>query len=116
MWHEASGAGWERRPNGPAAAAILAAGIGSFVLGSLTTLAQASKGVSAALNFSSPVGPLAGKSTLAVAAYLVAWVILALWWRGKDVRFEFVWAATLILLGLGLLGTFPLFFELFPSR
>jgi hypothetical protein len=63
-----------------------------------------------------PVGPLSGKTTVAVAVYLVAWAILAAWWRGRNVRFAQVWTITLILLGLGLLGTFPIFFELFPQQ
>jgi hypothetical protein len=103
-------------PNGPAAAAILAAGIGAFSLGLLTTLAQASKAVAGALTFAAQVGPLSGKSTLAVVAYLVAWAILAARWRGKEVHFAPVWTATLVLLAFGLVGTFPLFYELFPSR
>jgi lysylphosphatidylglycerol synthetase-like protein (DUF2156 family) len=104
------------RPNGPAAAAILAAGIGACALGLLTTLAQASRTVARLLTFSDAVGPLSGKTTIAVVIWLVAWALLSALWRGKDVRFERVWTATVILLALGLLGTFPPFYELFSPR
>ncbi|MBI2941875.1 MAG: hypothetical protein HYY04_15705 [Chloroflexi bacterium] len=99
------------KPNGPAAAAILAAGIGSFVLGLLTAGAEAIPALKTALTWSAPVGPLSGKTGVAVIAYLVSWLILAILWRGQGIRFEKVYTATLILLALGLLGTFPVFYE-----
>ncbi len=110
------------KPNGPVAAAMLAAGIGVFVLGLLTTLAEASQAIADALNFSknyglgSGVGPLSGKVTLAVLAYLVAWVVLHRAWRGNEVAFQRVWVATLVLVALGFLLTFPPFFGLFAAE
>lgn len=101
------------KPNGPVAAAFLAAGIGTFTLGLLTTAAAASEGVASALRWSTPVGPLSGKSIGAVIIWLVAWVVLAPKWRGKEVALAPVYRWTLILLALGLLLTFPPFFEAF---
>jgi YHS domain-containing protein len=99
--------------NGAAAAAVLAVGIGGFVLGLLTTLAAASRPVATALVFYGPVGPLSGKSTLAVVVWLAAWAVFHKRWKNTQVNFSGVFAVTLILIGLGVLGTFPPFFEWF---
>ena len=101
--------------NGPAAAAVLASGIGSFALGLFTTLAQALAPVRNALNLSDPVGPLSGKTTAAVAIWLVAWVVFHGLWKNQQVNFTNVFIGTLVMIGLGLLGTFPLFFDLFGN-
>jgi len=101
------------RPNGPVAAAFLAAGIGTFALGLFTTGAAAFDGVANALRWSTPVGPLSGKSTLAVIIWLGAWVILGPLWRTREVRFASIYRWTLVLVALGLLLTFPPFFEAF---
>ena len=103
----------ERLPNGPAAAAILSAGVGSAVIGLLTTGATISGGLSSALNWWSPVGPLSGKTGVGVIAWLVSWIVLHTVWKYKDVAFVRVLAATLVLLALGLLLTFPPVFEAF---
>jgi hypothetical protein len=105
----------ETLTNGPAAAAILASGIGSFALGLFTTLAQAVITLRNALNLSDPVGPLSGKTTAAVVIWLVAWAAFHGLWKNRQVNFTSVFTVTLVLIGLGLLGTFPLFFELFGS-
>jgi hypothetical protein len=99
--------------NGPAAAAILAAGIGSMALGLFVILAQASNAVKNALNFYSPVGPLSGKTTVAIVIWILSWMILHSSWKNKQVSFAGVFTVSLILIILGLLGTFPPFFDLF---
>ncbi|MGH8071841.1 MAG: hypothetical protein ACRERE_42715 [Candidatus Entotheonellia bacterium] len=99
--------------NGAAAAAILAAGMGSFMLGLLTTLAAASKPLGNILAFYGPTGPLSGKTTVAVLIWLAAWVLLHRTWKDRQVNFGPVFIGTLILIALALLGTFPLFFEAF---
>lgn len=99
--------------NGPAAAAILASGIGSLALGLFTCLAQALAPLNEALSFYDPAGSLSGKTTLAVVAWLVAWAFLHSVWKRQQVDFGKVFVATLILIALGLLGTFPPFFQLF---
>lgn len=103
----------ENLPNGPAAAAILASGIGSLALGLFTTLAQAITPIGSALNLYNPVGPLSGKTTGAVVIWLVAWAVFHGLWKNRQVDFAKVFIATLIMIALGLLGTFPLFFEAF---
>ena len=50
---------------------------------------------------------------MAVVAWLAAWAILHRMWTRQQVDFGKVFVATLILIALGLLGTFPPFFQLF---
>jgi hypothetical protein len=105
--------------SGPAAAALLAAGIGCAALGLMTVLDEASpkgKLFDKWLNWYAPVGPLSGKTLVAVIAYVAAWVVLAVLLRGKDVRLGRWIAATFALVGLGLLCTFPEFFDLFAPK
>lgn len=101
------------KPEGPVAAAILAGGIGCLAMGILTTLAEASAGVKDFLTFTKPVGPLGGKTTVTVAIWLVAWVVLHIAYRGKEVESRKALSVALILIALGVVGTFPIFFQLF---
>ena len=64
------------KPEGPISAAIIAAGIGAFALGLFTTLAEASATLKDWLQWNDRVGPLSGKTLLAVAVWLAAWAIL----------------------------------------
>jgi hypothetical protein len=108
------------KKNGAPLAALLAAGIGSAFLGLFTTLAQSHAGFKALMDldknfgFKVGVGPLSGKTIYAVAIWLVAWAIAAYVMRGKDHRARPFLVATFVLIGVGLLGTFPIFFENFP--
>ena len=104
-----------QKPNVPAAAVILAAGIGAFVLGLLATLNEASSGINDFLRFADDVGPLSGKTIIASAAFFVAWAVFGFLWRGRDVAWRPVLTATVVLLALGFLGTFPTFFEAFAD-
>lgn len=103
----------DRLPNGEAMAALISAGIGVFVLGLLTTLAEASTGIADMLNWNKGVGPLSGKTIVPVAIWLISWVALTMTWKGKNVNFGRATGATFALILLGLLLTFPLFFDLF---
>jgi len=103
----------ERLPNGPAAAAILSAGLGSAVIGLLTTGAVISTGLKSALNWWGPAGPLSGKTGVGVITWLVSWIVLHTLWKDEDVAFVRVLVVTLVLLALGLLMTFPPVFEAF---
>jgi hypothetical protein len=104
------------RPTGPVAAAALATGIGAFVLGLLTTLNEASTGVHDFLEFDEDVGPLSGKTIIAVIAYLASWAILHGLWRRQNPALRPILIATAVLLALGILGTFPTFFQAFASE
>jgi hypothetical protein len=100
-------------PNGPAAAAVLAAGIGCFALGLLTVLSTAFTPLANVLQFYQPTGPLTGVSTLAVVIWLIAWLVYHRLWRQKQMRFTTVLVVTLVLIILGVIGTFPPFYNLF---
>jgi hypothetical protein len=104
-----------QKPSGPAAAVVLASGVGSFVLGLLATLNEASSDVSEFLAFSDDVGPLSGKTIIAVAAFFVSWAVLGFVWRGREVAWRPVLVGTVVLIALGFLGTFPTFFEAFAD-
>jgi hypothetical protein len=104
------------RSEGPAVAALLAVGIGAFVLGLLTTLAEASTTIRDWLQLTDAVGPLSGKTTFAVIAWLIAWGVLHLALRERGRLTTGVLVTTGVLLAAGLLGTFPVFFELFASE
>ena len=103
-------------PNGPVAAAFLAGGIGSAMLGLMTILVEASTGIKTFLTWSKPVGPLSGKVGMAVIVFFVSWGIAHVLFRGKNVNFTRITTIALILLAFGLLGTFPPFFLLFAAE
>ncbi len=108
------------KKNGPPLAALLAAGIGTAVLGLFTTLAQAHSGFKALMDLDKNfglnrgVGPLSGKTIYAVAIWLIAWAVAAYVMRGKTYRVQPFLVATFVLIGIGLLGTFPILYENFP--
>jgi len=104
------------RPTGPVAAALLATGIGIFTLGLLTTLSEASTDIHDFLEFRDDVGPLSGKTILAVIAYFASWAILHTVWRRRDRPLRPILIATAVLIALGILGTFPTFFQAFASE
>jgi fluoride ion exporter CrcB/FEX len=93
--------------NGPAAAAVLAAGVGCAVLGLFTLLSEAIEPIHNFMELSSAVGPLSGKTTFAVLVWLIAWVGLHLWWRDRKMSFRAVYVVTLVLVGVGFVLTFP---------
>lgn len=110
--------GLSERPDGPAVAAMLAAGVGIFALGLLTVLSEASASVHDWLeswDFDQGVGPLAGKTTVAVIVWAVSWIVLAFGFRGKDVDVRGWFWLSLALGVLGLLGTFPPIFTAFAA-
>jgi hypothetical protein len=92
--------------NGPAAAAMLSAGLGSFTLGLLTILGRYAG--FAAPNLYAPVGNLTGKVGISILVWLVSWAVLHLLWAGKNKSLNLgtIFIITLILVGFGLLATF----------
>lgn len=102
--------------NGPAAAAILSAGVGCFVLGVLAVAADGLKPVAKLLTFYGPTGPLSGVSTVAIAIWLVCWLVLARLWGMRTMAMSKVNAVAFVLLGIGLLLTFPPFGDLLLGR
>lgn len=101
------------QPNGAGAAAILAAGIGAFLLAVFAILADQSAAIKSMMIFWKPTGPLSGVTTCAIVLWLAAWAILHARWRNRSVALARVNAAALVLLILGLLLTFPPIADLF---
>lgn len=97
--------------NGEAAAAILAAGIGSVALGFVTAVSEVAGSLRPMLAFYRPVGPLSGRTTLAVAVWLASWLVLHVRWKNRQIDFRKVFIWTLVFIALGLFGTFPPPFE-----
>jgi hypothetical protein len=95
----------EQVTNGAALAAILAAGIGAFAMGLVVILNETD--VFAAPAIYGPAGGVSGRTTLAVVIWLVAWALLHSRWRDRQIESGRVHAATLVLIGLGVLLTFP---------
>jgi hypothetical protein len=99
--------------NGSGAAAILAAGIGSFALAILACVGDKLAAVKNSQIFNKPTGPLSGVTTGAILIWLVSWVILEWRWRNKTVGAGRIAALALALLALSLLLTFPPVVDLF---
>jgi len=105
----------KRLGNGPAAAAILAAGIGSFVFGLATTLEHTAATSRDALALNPAVGSHSGTVALSVLVWLGVWFILDHRWRSAQVNFARVFVGALVLIALGGLGTFPPFYQAVSS-
>jgi len=103
----------QTKQSGPAAAAILAAGIGTLALGVLTILSDKSLASKNLLAFYKPTGSLSGVTTVAVVVWLAAWVLLDRLWKHRDVSLKKVNAVSIVLLAMGVLATFPPITELF---
>jgi hypothetical protein len=99
------------RPSGPAAAVVLAAGLASFTLGLLSVLTAANASVSNALTLSDRVGDISGLTTAATVVFFASWGVLGIAWRRADPPLVRVAVAAAALIALGLLGTFPPFFN-----
>jgi len=103
------------KPDGPGAAGILAAGIGIFVLGLLTTLNEVSEGIHSfldAFDGDGGVGPLSGKTILATVGFFGSWVVLWVLWRNKEIDIKKTfWLG----LGLGVVGTVLMFPPVFQA-
>jgi hypothetical protein len=63
--------------------------------------------------WSDAVGPLSGKVLMAVLVWLVTWAVLHLALRNRPYETRRALVISLVLIGLGVLGTFPLFFQAF---
>jgi len=99
--------------NGSGAAAILSAGIGSFTLSLLALAGDKSASIKSALIFYKPTGPLSGVTTVAILVWLASWALLEWRWRPRTVAAGRISASALVLLGLGILLTFPPVVDLF---
>ena len=93
-------------------AAFIASGVGSLVLGILVILVDASAKINSGLVLVKPVGALSGKTTIAVAAFLVSWAVAYFVLKGRAVKLATSFYIALVLIAIGALFTFPPVFEL----
>jgi len=103
-------------PNGGVVAAIVAAGLACAIFGFLVVMTAASPEVAKLMTFYWPAGPLTGKSTVTVVAYLVIWPNLHYRLRDRHLDLYKAFLFTLFLVALGLIGTFPPFYQMFQPR
>lgn len=106
------------KPHGPGAAMMISAGIGIFVLGFLTVLAEVSEDAKTWLEsweWGQGVGPLAGKTTIASLAYFASLALLWVLWRNRDINIKAAFYVGLVLGIVGAIGTFPPFFQMFTA-
>ncbi len=101
----------EKALDGALAAALIAAGIGILTLGVVTSAAGAALGFKDWLKWDDAVGPLSGKSSLALIAWAASWPMLHLALFRRDGILPVALAISVILIVLGLIGTFPPVFE-----
>jgi hypothetical protein len=93
--------------NGKGAAAIMAVGVGSLVLGVFTLAGDAVPAVAAFFNIWNPTGPLSGVTSATIVVWLAAWFILSRSWATREVNFKRVNLAAAMMIIAGLLLTFP---------
>lgn len=110
------------KPNGPVAAAFIAAAVGCAVLGVVVVLQEAAILSGPSLDFAknfgigSGVGPLSGKVIIASIAFLATWAVLGYLWRRKEVDFARAFLLSIVLLVIGFALTFPPIFEIFAKQ
>lgn len=91
--------------NGAAVAAVLAAGIGTFMVGFIVILNEAGLFVAPALY--APAGGVSGRTTLAAVIWLIGWALLHSRWKNRQVEARRVYLLSVVLIGLGILLAFP---------
>jgi hypothetical protein len=94
-----------RAVNGAALASLLGAGVGAFAMGAIVLLNEA--GLFAAPALYAPAGGVSGRTTIATIVWLMSWGVLHYRWKAREIAPAGVYAVTLILVALGVLGTFP---------
>jgi hypothetical protein len=101
--------------NGPVSAALLAGGIGATALGLITLVFEMNdkSAFAKSMTWNKGVGGLSGKSGWAIIIFFLSWAILHFVWKDKDTNFARISTIAIVLLFVGLLGTFPPFWDLF---
>lgn len=97
-------------PNGAAMASFVGAGIGACATGMFVLLNEA--GLFAAPTLYVPAGGVSGRTTLGAVVWLIGWGVLHSRWKGREIATRRVYPLTLVLIGIGILATFPLTWRL----
>lgn len=96
--------------NGAAMAALLGAGIGTFAVGFFVVIHI--MGIYDAPAIYGPSGGASGRTAFGVIVWLIAWGVLHWRWKDRELQPKRVITWTFVLLGLGILATFPPFWTL----
>ena len=99
--------------NGAGAAAILAAGIGAFLLAVFAIVGDKVAAMTRFFIFSKTTGPLSGVTTCTIVVWLVVWAVLHVRWRKQTLALARINTVAFVLLALSLLLTFPPIADLF---
>ena len=100
-------------PTGAAAAAMISSAIGVFFIGFFTTMTGIIPGLGDFLNWWDPAGNLTGKTGLSIIIWLISWAVMNNKWKNTEYDLGKAFKITLILIGLGVLLTFPPIFQVF---
>lgn len=103
----------DMKSEGPIVAAILAMGAGTVVYGIIVVVTEFSTSFKTFLTLKDSVGPLSGKTIFGVLAWLVLWAILHPMLRKTTIDLWRAFQVSLVMVGIGILFTFPIFFRLF---
>lgn len=103
----------EKVPDGPLAAALLAAGLGILALGIVTSAAEAALGFKDWLTWDDTVGPLSGKTSIALIAWAASWPLFHFALFRRDGVLQVAVAVSFIMFILGMIGIFPPVFQAF---
>lgn len=101
---------------GPAAATFIAAGIGTGALGLIVPLSEAIPAFKTWLTWNAGVGPLSGKTIIPTVLFFIVWLALGLAFRDKNMNLRIALTVGFVGLAIGLLGTFPPFYDLFTAK
>lgn len=102
--------------NGRGAAAILAAGLACFLIGSLSLISSMFPAASKIFTFYAPTADISGISTIAIVSWLVVWRILFQTWHNKTVRIVWVNLFAFLMLVVGLFLTCPFFVDFLQGK
>jgi len=103
------------KPDGPVAAAIIAGGIGAFMLGFFTILAEASASFKTLATLNEGVGGLSGKAVFTVIVWLASWAGLHVALRTKSFDVTKALVIALVLVAIGVVTTVPPIFVMFAA-
>ncbi len=97
--------------NGAALASFLAAGIGAFAVGFFVIVNEA--GLFAAPALYGPAGGVSGRTSFAAVTWLIGWAVLHRRWKDRQIESRRVHTATLVLIVLGIVLSFPPVWRIF---
>lgn len=95
----------DESPNGAALAAFLAAGIGAFSVGLFVIVNET--GLFKAPALYGPAGGVSGRMTFAAVFWLIGWAVMHRIWKDREIASRRVYVATLVLIALGTILSFP---------